>query len=158
MPGWFEQARFGMFSHGGHVSQRGLEISWPLVGGTRNLPHGQDEPALSYHDTASSFSPLPDSPRRWLERAQRAGMRYAVFTTKHHDGYAMFDSRASDFSVAHSAYGGDLVREYVDAARDLGLKVGFYFSLCDWHHPDYPAFRDEHRPYRYGRNPRPREE
>lgn len=158
MPGWFEQARFGMFIHWGHVSQRGLEISWPLVGGTRNLPHGQDVPALEYHQTAASFSPERDSPRRWLERAKRAGMRYAVLTTKHHDGYAMFDTHASDFSVAHSAYGGDLVREYVDAARDLGLKVGFYFSLCDWHHPDYPAFRDEHRPYRFGRNPLPTEE
>ncbi|HZR84994.1 MAG TPA: alpha-L-fucosidase [Candidatus Binatia bacterium] len=155
MASWFERARFGMFIHWGHVSQRGLEISWPLVGGTPNLPHCQDVPVERYHETARGFSPAPGSPRRWLERARRAGMQYAVFTTKHHDGYAMYDARCSDFSVARSAYGGDLVREYVDAARDLGLKVGFYFSLCDWHHPDYPAFRDEHRPYRFGRQSKP---
>jgi alpha-L-fucosidase len=158
MGSWFEHARFGMFIHWGHVSQRGLEISWPLVGGTPNLPYGQDVAVESYHESAATFCPAPGSPRRWLERAVRAGMRYAVFTTKHHDGYAMFDSRVSGFSVAHSAYRGDLVREYVEAARDVGLAVGFYFSLCDWHHPDYPAFRDEHRPYLYGRRPRPTEE
>lgn len=155
MPSWFAGARFGMFVHWGHVSQRGWEISWPLVGGLRNLPHCQDVPADEYHAGAASFAPRPASPRRWMDLARRAGMRYAVLTAKHHDGFAMFDTRASDFSVARSAYGGDLVREYVDAAREAGLAVGLYFSLCDWHHPDYPAFRDEHRPYLFGRQTRP---
>src|SRR5262245_32207110 len=138
MPSWFDQARFGMFIHWGHVSQRGLEISWPLVGGTRNLPHGQDVSAASYHETAPTFSPERGSPRRWLERAKRAGMRYAVFTTKHHDGYAMFDTRASDFSVARSAYRGHLVREYVEAARGLGRKGARHYPRCDWRAPHPP--------------------
>ena len=82
-------------------------------------------------------------------------MRYAVLTTKHHDGFSMFPTRAGDFSIAATPYGGDLVREFVDAARDAGLRVGFYYSLSDWHHPDYPPFTDADRPYRMGMAPRP---
>ncbi len=158
MSDWFARARFGMFIHWGHVSQRGLEISWPLVGGPRALPYCQDVPADEYHASAASFAPRPGSPREWLEHARRAGMRYAVFTAKHHDGFALFATERSDFSVARAAYGGDLVREYVDATREAKLRVGLYFSLCDWHHPDYPPFRDEHRPYRFGLVPRPSED
>src|SRR5438045_9028992 len=74
-------------------------------------------------------------------------MRYAVLTTKHHDGFALWPTEHTDFGVAQTPYGGDLVREYVDAARAEGLRVGFYHSLSDWHHPDYPAFREEDKPY-----------
>jgi alpha-L-fucosidase len=155
MTPWFERARFGMFIHWGHVSQQGWELSWPLVGGLKVLPGCQDVPAATYHAGARHFAPRPGSPRAWLERAKRAGMRYAVFTAKHHDGFAMYDTQVSDFSVARADYAGDLVREYVEAARGLGLGVGLYFSLSDWHHPDYPAFADGHRPYRFGMVPRP---
>ncbi|HYC22728.1 MAG TPA: alpha-L-fucosidase [Candidatus Bathyarchaeia archaeon] len=152
---WFESARFGMFVHWGHGSQHGWELSWPLVGGSQVLPACQDVPAEVYHASAGTFSPRPGSPRLWLEQARRAGMRYAVLTAKHHDGFALFHTRASTFSIEQTPYGGDLVREFVDGARELGLHVGLYFSLCDWHHPDYPAFTDQDRPYRYGRVPRP---
>jgi alpha-L-fucosidase len=74
-------------------------------------------------------------------------MQYAVMTTKHHDGYAMFASEHSDFGIATFAPGRDLVQEFVDACRDEDLRVGLYFSLADWHHPDYPAFTDAMRPY-----------
>jgi alpha-L-fucosidase len=94
-------------------------------------------------------------PRAWLTQAKRCGMQYAVFTTKHHDGFALWPTATSDFSIAMTPYGGDLVGEYVDATREAGLRVGFYFSLCDWHHPDYPAFTDADRPYRFGMTPRP---
>jgi alpha-L-fucosidase len=155
---WFDGARLGMFIHWGHVSARGFELSWPMVGGTRALPHCQDVPAADYHASAAEFAPHRDSARAWLASAKRAGMRYAVLTAKHHDGFALFDTRHGDFSSAHAAYRGDVVREYVNAAREVGLRVGLYFSLCDWHHPDYPAFTDEHRPYRFGTVPRPSEE
>jgi alpha-L-fucosidase len=158
MQSWFTQARFGLFVHWGHVSQKGWELSWPLVGGMRALPSSQDVTADTYHESARTFAPRPGSPRVWLDHARRAGMRYAVLTTKHHDGFALFHTRASTFSIEHAPYGSDLVREFVDATREAGLRVGFYFSLCDWHHPDYPAFRDEHRPYSYGRTPRPTDE
>lgn len=156
--GWFEDAGLGVFVHWGHGSTRGWELSWPLVGGGGVLPFCQDVPAEDYHRNAADFSPEPGSPQRWLERAARAGARYAVLTAKHHDGFALYPTRAGDFSIAGTPYGGDLVREYVEAARALGLRVGLYFSLCDWHHPDYPAFRDEHRPYRFGIEPKPSEE
>ncbi len=154
-PHWFDRARFGMFIHWGHGSQRGWELSWPLVGGLKALPHCQDVPASAYHDNARTFCPRPQSARVWMQRARDAGMRYAVFVAKHHDGFAMYPTRHSDFSIAATPYGGDLVREYVAAARDCGLRVGLYFSLSDWHHPDYPPFTDAHRPYSYGLSPRP---
>jgi alpha-L-fucosidase len=155
MPTWFDHARFGMFIHWGHVSQRGWELSWPLVGGLPVFPYCQDVPAAEYHAGAQSFRPQPQAARDWLERARRAGMRYAVLTTKHHDGFALWPSRAGDWSIARTPYGGDLVREFVDATRAAGLRVGFYFSLCDWHHPDYPPFTDEARPYANGMMRRP---
>jgi alpha-L-fucosidase len=155
MQDWFRSARFGMFIHWGHVSQRGFELSWPLVGGSKVLPASQDVPAAEYHASAATFAPRRDSPRAWLEAARRAGMRYAVLTAKHHDGFALFHTKADSFSIEHAPYGGDIVREYVDTARELGLRVGLYFSLCDWHHPDYPAFEDRHRPYAFGMQPRP---
>ena len=153
---WFDDARFGLFVHWGHSSQRGIELSWPLVGGVGALPLSDALPADDYHATAPSFEPKPNAARDWLAAAKAAGMRYAVLTTKHHDGFALWPTRApGGFSVADSKYRGDLVREFVDATRAAGLRVGFYFSLLDWHHPDYPPFRDEHRPYRFGREPRP---
>src|SRR5262249_23654890 len=130
--GWFESARCGMFIHFGHPSQHGWELSWPLVGGARALPGCQDVPAEQQHAGARTFSPRPGAPREWIEHARRAGMRYAVLTAKHHDGFALWHTRASDFSIEHAPYGGDLVREFVDATRAAGLRVGLYFSLCDW--------------------------
>jgi alpha-L-fucosidase len=157
---WFDGARFGMFVHFGHVAQRGCELSWPLVGGVGALPGSQKEPLSvdEYHSTAATFAPRAGSPRDWIARAKQAGMRYAVLTTKHHDGFALWPTRAGGLSVADSRYKGDLVREFVEATREAGLRVGLYYSLCDWHHPDYPPFRDEHRPYRWGRVPAPTDE
>jgi alpha-L-fucosidase len=155
MPSWFDRARFGMFVHWGHVSQRGWEISWPLVGGLSVFPKCQDVPAATYHESAATFCPNPQSARAWLDLARRAGMRYAVLTTKHHDGFALYPTRAGDFSIAATPYRGDLVREFVTAARDAGVRVGLYYSLSDWHHPDYPPFTDADRPYRMGMAPRP---
>lgn len=147
MSDWFDAARLGIFVHWSHCSARGRELSWPMVGGNRALPRCQDLRVDDYYASVREFCPRSDSPRRWLEKAARAGVRYAVLTAKHHDGFAMYRTRLSDFSIAATAFAGDPLREYVEAARDLGLRVGVYFSLCDWHHPDYPAFRDEDRPY-----------
>jgi alpha-L-fucosidase len=154
---WFAGARFGLFVHWGHGSRQGWELSWPLVGGAPNLHRCQDVPADAYHANARTFAPSPHAARDWLARAKRCGMQYAVLTTKHHDGFALWPSRASDFSIAVTPYDGDLVAEFVEATRAAGLRVGFYFSLCDWHHPDYPAFADADRPYRFGMAPRPSE-
>ncbi|HKS91207.1 MAG TPA: alpha-L-fucosidase, partial [Tepidiformaceae bacterium] len=88
---WFDDARFGMFIHWGHSSQRGLELSWPLVGGGPTLP-GRGVTVAEYHASAATFNPVHWDARDLARRAREAGMRYAVLTTKHHDGFSMFDT------------------------------------------------------------------
>jgi len=149
---WFDDARFGMFVHWDHASSQGLELSWPMVGGLFALPKCQEVPVAEYQQSASTFKPTAFDPPALAALARRAGMRYAVFTAKHHAGYAMWPTRLSDHSVAASG-GRDLVREWVDAVRAEGLRVGLYCSLSDWHHPDYPAFTDDDRPYLPGFSP-----
>lgn len=148
MGAWFDAARFGMFVHWGHVSQRGSELSWPLVGGVPLLPYSNDDVGVAeYHATAATFCPEVGAAERWAAAAADAGMGYAVLTARHHDGFALWPSLSTDWSIARTPYRGDLVGEYVDAMRGAGLRVGLYLSLSDWHHPDYPAFGEEDRPY-----------
>jgi alpha-L-fucosidase len=148
---WFDEARFGMFVHWGHSSQQGVELSWPLTGGVDVLPSSRPGmPVAAYESSAATFDPAPGAAKEWAALARRAGMRYAVFTARHHDGYSMWSSRWSEHSVATSPCGRDLVAEFVDAFRGEGLRVGLYYSLPDWHHPDYPALTDDDRPYGYG--------
>jgi alpha-L-fucosidase len=145
---WFDQAKFGMFVHWTHCSTRGFELSWPLVGGSlAAIPNAPDVAVDDYYRDALSFSPTPGAAKEWMALAANVGMRYAILTTKHHDGFALWPTKRSDFSIAQTPYGGDLVGEYVEAARSAGLRVGFYYSLSDWHHPDYPAFREQDKPY-----------
>ncbi len=128
---WLRDARFGMFIHWGSYSVRGVEASWPLVWG--DISYGD------YEAMADRFNPQRYDPVEWAALAKAAGMRYVVLTSKHHDGYALYDTKFNDYSAPHRAAGRDLLTPYVEAFRAAGLKVGFYFSLCDWHHPDYPV-------------------
>jgi alpha-L-fucosidase len=144
-----------MFICWGHCSQRGLELSWPLVGWDM-LPY--NIPVDEYHSTAATFDPVHFDPRDWARRAKRSGMQYAVFTAKHHDGFAMFHTRTTDYSIEHTPFRRDIVQEYVEAFRAEGLRVGLYFSLIDWHHPDYPAFTEDDKPYKWGVWQRPEPE
>ncbi len=128
---WFDQARLGLFIHWGSFSVRGMEASWPLAWGEITY--------AAYDALAEGFNPSRYDPAAWAALAQAAGARYAVLTTKHHDGLALFDTQLSDYSAPRCAAGRDLVTPYVAAMRAAGIKVGFYFSLSDWHHPDYPA-------------------
>ncbi len=150
---WFGRARFGLFVHWDHASAQGLELSWPLVGGLFALPKCQSVTVADYHRSASTFDPSAWDPRALARLAARAGMQYGVFTAKHHAGYAMYPTALSEHSVAASPCDRDLVREWVEALRAEGLRVGLYFSLSDWHHPDYPAFTDDDRPYLPGFSP-----
>lgn len=150
---WFDRARFGMFVHWDHASQQGLELSWPLVGGISVLPRCQSVGVEQYHSSAATFDPQAWDPAALARLAREAGMGYVVLTAKHHSGYAMWHTRCSDFSVEHSPYGRDIVAGFVDAVRAEGLRVGLYFSLSDWHHPDYPAFTEADKPYRLGSSP-----
>jgi len=155
MATWFDTARFGMFIHWGLSSIPGWELSWPLVGGTVALPHGQSVTIDAYYANAATFNPQRDAAPTWARVAKRLGMQYAVLTTKHHDGFALFDTKLSDFSAVHAPCGRDLVREYVEAFRAAGLRIGVYFSLSDWHHPDYPAFTEAYKPYNFMKLPQP---
>jgi alpha-L-fucosidase len=155
MATWFDTARFGMFIHWGLSSVRGWELSWPMVGGTPALPGCQDVSIADYYACAAEFDPRAYEPRDWARLARRCGMQYAILTTKHHDGFALFDTRHSDFGVMRSPYGQDIVRRFVEAFRDEGLRIGFYFSLSDWHHPDYPPFSERDKPYNFFRLPQP---
>ena len=150
MQDWFSTARFGLFIHWAPCSQRGLELSWPLVGGVAALPAAQNVGVDEYHALARTFNPVKFDARAWARLAKRAGMTYAVLTTKHHDGFAMFHTAQSDYSIANTPFRRDIVREYTDAMRAEGIRVGFYFSLLDWHHPDYPAFLESDKPYKWG--------
>jgi alpha-L-fucosidase len=127
---WFRDARFGMFIHWGLYSllERG---EW--------VKHQEAIPDAAYAALAKRFRPAPDCIPAWLDLARRAGQRYAVLTTKHHDGFCLFESAQTDFHSVAAAAGRDYVREYVAACRNAGLKVGLYYSLGDWHEPAYRA-------------------
>lgn len=151
--GWFDDARLGMFVHWSHCSQMGVDLSWPLVGGTNvGQMTSSPVPIAAYHAVADTFCPEHGAARRWAELAAAAGARYGVLTTRHHDGFALWPTATSDWSIARTPYRsghGDLVAEFVEAFRDAGLRVGFYLSLSDWHHPDYPAFTEADKPYAF---------
>ena len=136
---WMMQDRFGMFIHWGlyAIPARGEWIK----------SHKQitDEEYQNYFD---EFDPVDYDPKEWARLAKEAGMKYAVLTTKHHDGFCLFDSALTDYKATNTKAGRDLVREYVDAFRAEGLKIGFYYSLLDWHHPDYPHYGDRYHPMR----------
>ncbi len=151
---WFDHARFGMFIHFNHSSGRGWDLSWPLVG-VPNLP-GATEPigVERYYASVDQFDPEMGCATDWASAARRAGMGYAVFTTKHHDGVCNFPSGRPSRMISG---GRDLVGEFVTACRAEGLAVGLYFSSSDWGQADYPAWRDDMAPYTFMGYPRPDE-
>nr|WP_157259916.1 alpha-L-fucosidase [Paenibacillus sp. OSY-SE] len=136
---WFTNDRFGIFIHWGlyAIPARG---EW-----VRSFEQISVEGYEQYFNT---FNPENYDPKAWAKAAKQAGMKYAVMTTKHHDGFCLFDSAMTDYKATNTPAGRDLIREYVDAFRAEGLKVGFYYSIIDWHHPDYPAYGDRQHPMR----------
>ncbi len=126
---WWREARFGMFVHWGPVSLKGTEIGW-----SRGAPIPIDE----YDHLYKQFNPVKFNADQWVRIAKDAGMKYMVFTTKHHDGFCMFDTRQTDFNIMNSPFGRDVVKELSEAFRNQGIAFGTYYSVCDWHHPDFP--------------------
>jgi alpha-L-fucosidase len=124
---WWHEAKFGMFIHWGLYSVLGRH-EW--------VQEMEGISASEYAQVAKEFRPKPNAAREWAQLARRAGQRYMVMTTKHHEGFCLFDTKTTDFCAPRQGPGRDLVREYVEAARAEGLRVGFYYSLMDWHHPD----------------------
>jgi alpha-L-fucosidase len=124
---WWQDARFGMFIHWGLYSVIGRQ-EWTL--------EMEGVPLSEYETLAKHFNPRPNVAREWAKLAKSAGQKYMVMTSKHHDGFCLFDSKLTNYCAPKQAAGRDLVREFVEAARAEGLKVGLYYSLMDWHHPD----------------------
>ena len=124
---WWHAARFGMFIHFGVYSTYGRH-EWVME--DEAIPIGE------YTSHAPNFHPAPNCPRAWAQLAKKAGMKYMVMTTKHHEGFCNFDTKLTNYCAPKQGPGRDVVREYVEAARAEGMHVGFYYSLMDWHHPD----------------------
>ncbi len=124
---WWHQAKFGMFIHWGLYSVLGRH-EWVM--------EIEGIPVAEYEKLADQFNPKPNAARYWAKLARQAGQKYMVMTTKHHEGFCLFHSQYTDYCAPKRACGRDLVKEYVEAARAEGLRVGFYYSLMDWHHPD----------------------
>ncbi len=124
---WWQEARFGMFVHWGLYSQLGRH-EWVM--------NRERIPLAEYEPLADSWHPGERPAREWARLARRAGMQYMVMTTKHHEGFCLWDTEGTDYNAVKRGPGRDLVREYVEACHEFGLKVGFYYSLMDWHHPD----------------------
>ena len=124
---WWHEARFGMFVHWGLYSQLGRH-EWVM--------NRERIPVKEYEKLARTWEVNPRPMRQWARLARDAGMKYIVLTTKHHEGFCLWDTEQTDYNAVKCTPGRDLVAEYVDACREYGLKVGFYYSLMDWHHPD----------------------
>jgi alpha-L-fucosidase len=125
---WWTDSRFGMFIH------------WGLYAGAARHEWVKHNEALSneqYQKYFDQFNPDMFEPQKWAKQAKAAGMKYAVLTSKHHEGFCLFDSKFTDYKAPNTQAKRDLIKEYVDAFKAQGLKVGFYYSLLDWHHPDY---------------------
>lgn len=126
--GWFVHDRFGMFIHFGLYAMPARN-EWIMTWEKMSQEHYQ-----RYFD---HFDPDLFDARQWAKAAREAGMKYAVLTAKHHEGFCLYDSQYTDFKITNTPFGRDLVKEYVEAFRAEGLKVGLYYSLLDWHHPDF---------------------
>ena len=137
--GWYQDARFGMFIHWGlyAILAKG---EW-----VRSVDQLKNEDYDFYMD---EFSAENYDPKQWAGLAKEAGMKYAVLTAKHHDGFCLFDSKLTDFKSTNAPCKRDLVREFLEAFREEGIKVGLYFSVIDWRHPDYPHYGDRQHPMR----------
>lgn len=171
---WFHHAGLGLFIHWDHASRQGLEIGWSIAGEPRlgdkpirefieSVPHARTANVFhgrlkqvtidQYNVSARLFDPQQWDARALAALAKRAGVQYAVLTTKHHSGYCMFHTATSEHSIEHSPYQKDIVGEFADAMHDAGIRVGFYFSLADWSHPDYPRLTPDLLPYRFAQTP-----
>jgi alpha-L-fucosidase len=137
---WFRDAKFGMFIHWGPCSIGKVEIGW---GRKANRPwdiNGIQTPRTDdpvYDNYYQQFNPTKYNAEEWVRFAKEAGMKYMVLVAKHHDGFAEFATKVSDYNIMNSPYAKDIVKAYADACHKQGMKLGLYYSTRDWYHPDY---------------------
>lgn len=136
---WWTDARFGIFIHWGLYAQAARH-EW--------VKQRERITTENYQKYFDHFNPDEFDPKKWAKEAKAAGMKYAVLTTKHHEGFCLFDSKYTDYKATNTPAKRDLVKEFVEAFRAEGIKIGFYYSLIDWHHPDFTI--DHVHPQRLG--------
>jgi len=142
----WREMKFGLFIHWGPVSLKGTEIGWSRGGerrGRKDKSTGSI-PVEVYDNLYKQFNPVKFNADEWIQIAEDAGMKYLVFTSKHHDGFSMFDSKLTDYKITNSPFKRDVVKELADACHKAELKLGYYYSPVDWYHPDY---RTENHPH-----------
>jgi len=129
---WYRNAKFGMFIHWGPYSQASVEASWPIM-----VPKPGGITEADYRALAKTFNPVKFDPQAFVDLARSAGQQYMVLTTKHHDGFCMFDSAYTDYKITNTPYGKDIVAQLAKACDDDGMPFGTYYSPPDMHHPDF---------------------
>ena len=138
---WWKEARFGLFIH------------WGLYSVPAGVWNGKTDygewirtsaqiPLAQYDEFLGKFNPVKFDAAEWVRMAKDAGMKYITITTKHHDGFCLFDSKQTDFDVISTPFGRDVMKELSDACREEGIQICWYHSIMDWHHPDYLPRRD----------------
>ena len=126
----FMDMRFGMFIHWGPVSLRGEEISWS---------RGREIPIGEYDLLYKEFNPVYFNAAEWVGAAKMAGMKYLVITTRHHDGFSLWDSKYTDYDMGSTPYGKGILKELSEECSRQGIMFGTYYSICDWYRDDYPV-------------------
>jgi len=135
---WFREARFGMFIHWGLYAQ--AAGSWdgkPTSGAGEWIMNDMQIPDSQYAKLVPQFNPVKFDARQWVAIAKNAGMKYIVITSKHHEGFGMYPSALTDWCIKSTPFGRDPLKELSVACREAGIKLCFYHSIMDWHHPDY---------------------
>ena len=125
----WQDLRFGMFIHWGPVSLTGHEIGWS---------RGKETPIEVYDQLYRQFNPTNYNADEWVRVAKAAGMKYIVLTTKHHDGFCLWDTKQTDYNIMNTPFKRDVVKELAAACQQQGIAFGTYYSTCDWYHPDFP--------------------
>ena len=132
---WYREAKFGMFIHWGPYSLASVEASWPIMRPSKEFAITEEK----YRSLPQQFNPTAFDANAWVALAKSAHQRYMVFTTKHHDGFCMFDSAYTDYKITNTPYKKDIVAQLAEACHREKMPIGFYYSPPDMHHP---AFRD----------------
>ncbi|MBU2939187.1 alpha-L-fucosidase [Lacinutrix sp. C3R15] len=139
--GWFRDARFGMFIHFGASTSEDF------------LEEGLNK-TERYEKSVKNFNPVDFDAKEWVRIAKNAGMKYIVFTTKHHDGFCKWDSKLTDWDVMDATpFKRDIVGELAEACKEENIELGFYYSIADWHHPEYDATYSNRQGFHFNPNP-----
>ncbi|MEY3349985.1 MAG: hypothetical protein RIQ50_96, partial [Bacteroidota bacterium] len=149
---WWRDATFGMFIHwGAYAVPAGVYQGKEVKGIGEWIMHSAQIPIPEYEEFVRQFNPVNFNAKQWVAIAKNAGMKYIVITSKHHDGFCIWDSKVTDYDIMDaSPYKRDILKELADACKEAGVKLCFYHSIMDWHQPDAESKKDythQHTPH-----------